>query len=145
MESDIFVDCERIKALGMFASFEKNGDTVTWEHAEPNQEYRFLVIHGRLVIGAVTWHQRVYALWMMRDKPVSFDNEYDLYLAVREKEADNRDWSYPEITAAGIISADGRIIGWKSETYQKTTPKDMRSEIEQEVTRLFRSGALAPR
>lgn len=143
MESDILVDGERLKTLvGTDRTFEKNGDAVIWWVNKPERDaYKFLVIHGRLVIGAIGSHDALYAAWTLRDEPDS-PNLRGRVEAIARQQWDSRNWV---VTGAGKIGVDGQVTGWKSECFRVETPESMRSGIEQEVMRLFRSGALAPR
>ena len=139
MESDILVDEARIKALGIFRTFEKKDGRFSFWTAD--LAYKFLVVNGRLVIGAIDDHSKLYAAWVLRDEPASDD------LKARVEEIANaqfgaRNWA---VTAAGKIGADGQVTGWKSECFRVETPVSMQSAIAEEIARLFQAGELNPR
>lgn len=138
MESDILVDGERLRSMGIFCSFLREGDQISW--GSDNCAYKFLVVGGRLVIGAINDHSELYAAWMLRNESVSADTRAKVKAIVNES------WRQPNwaVTAAGKVGADGRVTGWKSECFRVETPVGMRDEIEQEVTRLYSSGTLTP-
>ncbi len=140
MESCILVDGEWLnRVVGMRCTFEKNGASITWR-IKPDFAYRFLVVNGQLVIGAIDSHDELYAAWVLRDEPLSADTRERAKL-IAKNQWEARNWA---VTGAGKVGADGMVTGWKSECFRVETPAGMRSEIEQEIRRLYGSGALAP-
>lgn len=138
MESDILVNGERISSLGIFRTFEKRGDAVYW-HAR-DCAYKFLVVDGQLVIGAINDHSDLYAAWVLRNEPADTTVKERAETIAREQWG-KRNWS---VTGAGKISTTGQIVGWKSECFRVETPESARMEIAEEVLRLLHSGALTP-
>jgi hypothetical protein len=143
MESVVLLDCERIRALGNFPTFQKEGDKVCWD--ENDCAFKFLVIDGWLVIGAVGDHLDLYATYSFGDQPVDEETPDKIYAIKRaaHRQVYSSRGKNP-VSGAGKIGADGRITGWKSENFNVETPAGMRAEIEQEVARLFQAGKLTP-
>ncbi len=137
----ILIDRERIvSVLGLwsYCTF-KFEDDIRWIFGHANA-YKFLVVNGTMIIGAVEGHAELYALWALRDKPFSDD------ISERAKAIAAEQYGRPRyqhgVTAAGIVSADGQVTNWKSLTYKVETPEVMRDALGQEIKRLFTSGAL---
>jgi hypothetical protein len=143
MECVVLLDCERIHALGNFPTFQKKGDNVFWD--EDGCAFKFLVIDGRLVIGAIGDHLDLYAVYSLWDQPV--DEETPDKISGIKRETIRQVYSSRgknPVSGAGKIGADGRITGWKSDSFNVETPASMKAEIEQEVARLFQAGKLTP-
>lgn len=139
MESTILKDSVRIRALGIFPTFEEGGGEIHWNSQKC--AFKFLVIDGRLVIGAIGDHSELYAAYRSWDEVPSDENKVRVSAIAKEQWA-ARNYS---VSAAGAIGVDGQITGWRSECFRVETPSQVRDAIEQEVSQLFRTGALTPR
>lgn len=140
MESVTLVDGARIRALGIFQTFDSEGGEILWNRKEC--AYKFLVINSRLVIGPIGDHSELYAVYHIWDHPAGDEAKEKVHTIAREQWSSKRNYS---VSAAGMIGSDGRVTGWKSECFRIETPMSMRAEIEQEVMRLFQAGELRPR
>lgn len=141
MKSYILIDCERITSLlgTWHCTFRFEGD-VRWIFGHKNA-YKFLVVDDLLLIGAVDGHAELYAAWALRTEPIG-DGIKERAETIATEQYGRRNWA---VIAAGIVSSEGQVTNWKSQTFRVETPEGMRSELGQEISRLFASGALAPR
>lgn len=104
----------------------------------PEFRFKFVVLTDHtLVIGPIGDHKELYVVHETWGQPIE---EVCGHISVR-REACSDTWPKP-IIAAGEISADGIITGWKSEGFNVSTPDAMKPEIEREVVLLFQSGRL---
>ena len=143
MKNVVLMDYKRIRALGELPTFDKEGSNICWY--DQNCAFKFLVINGLLVIGAIGDHLDLYAVYSVWDQPV--DEETPDKISAIRRAAHRQVYSSRgknPVSGAGKIGADGRITGWKSENFNVETPAGMRVEIEQEVTQLFLAGKLSP-
>ncbi len=142
MKSALYIhDTTRIRAAGVTPSYAFENGKLEWSVRK--MALKFLVIGDLLVIGAATDHSELFSLFMTDSIPVD-----DADLQAKAKKAAHDAWyrKYDGyVVAAGQISADGRITGWKSSCFRVETPLHMRDEIEREIGCLFQSGQLTPR
>ena len=140
MESYVLIDRERIMVMfggWSYCTFKSEEDNFRFWTKEA---YRFLVVNGTLLIGAVVGHAELYAAWTLRDESINDDLKERAETVARDQYG-ARNWA---VTAAGIVGSDGEVTGWESKCFRVKTPSSMWSELEQEIKRLFASGALTP-
>ena len=142
MESDVLTNSEQLmKIVGKWdITFSIENGAIAW-HCKQKAAYKFLVVDGRLVIGAVIGHIELYATWKLRNEPVDEDIE-TRFKAIVDKQWGKRNWA---IQAAGNVDANGTITSWKSEGFRVETPENMRPAIQEEIVRLYHEGSLTPR
>jgi len=138
MKSIVINATDRFQPLGAMKTFYTGGDgTFRWNKLDG--AYKFVVIDDLLVIGPIGDHVQLYAVHKVQDMSIE-EAKTKVKIIIDEQWSSKRDKS---VRAAGMISADGRVTGWKSTGFSVETPHEMREGIEQEVARLFRNGDLA--
>jgi hypothetical protein len=138
MKTFTMIDKDRIKSVGIFATFKKENDKITWydeEHA-----FKFIIFNDLILIAPILNHSEIYALYQTRDMPLTPE------LKTQIKEIDRaqygeRNWS---VTGAGTISANGQITGWKSGCFRVETNPSLRDGIQKQILEMFQQGNLTP-
>lgn len=134
METIFIKDTQRIRSLGIMTTFQVEDGQVTWNVQDPQDvAYKFLVISGRLVIAPISDHTELYAVWS------TLEEEPTRELKDRVRKIAEAQWGARNhlVTAAGKMSADGNVTGWKSDGFRVETPIHLREEIAQEVRKII--------
>ncbi|MFA5945752.1 MAG: hypothetical protein WC802_02485 [Patescibacteria group bacterium] len=135
MNIAILEGIDRVCALGVIKTFCETLDGLVWN--DRNCAYKFLVVDGQLVIGPINDHSELYAAFKMRAE--SIDDARSKIHTISMEQYGRCNYS---VTAAGQISADGWVTGWKSTAFRLETPPEMRGEIERAIAELYQKGAL---
>lgn len=138
MNTASLMDIDRLRGLGVIKTFCDTLDGLVW--IDRRCAYKFLVVDDQLVIGPINDHSELYAAFKTRQMAVE-DAKSQIH-AISMEQYGRRNYS---VTAAGQVSADGLVTGWKSTAFRLETPPEIRGEIERLVAELHKSGALALR
>lgn len=143
MESIVLMDEDRIRDMGVTMTFYREEGCIVWWGGA----FKFLVINDTytvgedmLVIGPINAHSRLYAVYRLWNELIVDESKVETLSDAQFG------WPKdPAVLGAGRIGCDHQINSWESECFHVETPIDMRTDIEREVARLFKSGSLTPR
>lgn len=136
MKSIVLMDTARLREVTFSRNFWMSGEKLEWDRGD--HTFKFVVLQDEtLVIGPISEHKSLYAVHQTLELPIA---------EAKERVAELEDADYPRfggpVIAAGMVSVDGQITGWKSDGFRIETPEAMRVEIEREIKELFQSDLL---